>query len=324
MTTVPTTPRSSPLAAGGDAPRQTTVYYLVGTAHSGSTLLAALLGEIQGHFTAAEMRMAWQDPDSRRCGCGRPLSGCPVWGSVLARAAERVGTSQQQFLGCLRHDRVASRNIPRILAHVRHGAVPLAPRHQAYGAALGHLYTAIQETTGATAVVDSSKSAAEAALLRTVPTVVVHLVHLVRDPRAVAYSGARSAAGKPHRRDKMFLERAARYVAVNRAAELVAGAFNPDRRTIVRYEDLVHDPGTQLRRIVMDRTGTDITAPGPLACPSRRHMLGGNALRFARGPIDVRAAEQTWRRQLPRSASNMIALMARSPMRRYGYATDTR
>ena len=64
----------------------TTVLYIAGTGRSGSTVLAAILGEVEGVFAAGEVRYLWQRGlvEGRLCGCGVPVAECPLWSAVLA------------------------------------------------------------------------------------------------------------------------------------------------------------------------------------------------------------------------------------------------
>ena len=69
----------------------TTVLYIAGTGRSGSTVLANLLGEVDGFFAAGEVRFLWQRGlvENRLCGCGAPVSECAVWREVFEVAARR-------------------------------------------------------------------------------------------------------------------------------------------------------------------------------------------------------------------------------------------
>ena len=58
---------------------------------------------------------------------------------------------------------------------------------------MGRLYRAIGEVTGARLIIDSSKVPSGAALLSHAG-VEAHLLHVVRDPRVVAYSWQRPKA----------------------------------------------------------------------------------------------------------------------------------
>jgi len=53
------------------------------------------------------------------------------------------------------------------------------------------LYRRVADVTGAGVIIDSSKRPSDGALLRLLPGIDTYIVHLVRDPRAVAYSRQR-------------------------------------------------------------------------------------------------------------------------------------
>jgi len=67
-----------------DTPR-VKVLSIVGEGRSGSTVLAAILGELPGVFDAGELHWVWGRSliEQRRCGCGRPPAECPVWSPVV-------------------------------------------------------------------------------------------------------------------------------------------------------------------------------------------------------------------------------------------------
>src|SRR4029077_18987486 len=78
---------------------------------------------------------------------------------------------------------------------------PGAPSHWAalreYAEVAGRLYRAIAAATGARVIVDTSKRTGDAALLRCLPGVGPRVLHVVRDPRAVAYSWSHRSGSPP-------------------------------------------------------------------------------------------------------------------------------
>ena len=82
-------PEIHPLGLTGGPPAESKlkILYILGSGRSGSTLLAALLGEMDGFFDAGELRAFWTLclPGRRLCGCGLPVRQCNVWSEVLAR-----------------------------------------------------------------------------------------------------------------------------------------------------------------------------------------------------------------------------------------------
>src|ERR1700704_6679072 len=70
------------------APGRVRVLYIAGTGRSGSTLLANILGQVDGIFNAGEVRYIWERGmlENRLCGCGRRFADCPVWTEILSEA----------------------------------------------------------------------------------------------------------------------------------------------------------------------------------------------------------------------------------------------
>jgi len=113
----------------------TTVLYIAGTGRSGSTVLANLLGEVDGFFAAGEVRFLWQRGlvENRLCGCGAPVSECAVWREVFEVAARRGAPVDAAAMvrrlrdtGRIRHlpAMVAGRLIPRLDPTCAESAAP--------------------------------------------------------------------------------------------------------------------------------------------------------------------------------------------------------
>lgn len=293
--------------SGGAAPT-VKVYYLLGTARSGSTLLASLLGGQPGFFAVGELRLMWRDLDTRRCGCGARLRSCPVWSRVFREIAVEDPDFDGAEFHRLQRERARARNLPRALL----GSRSNGPRDP-YADRLATVYRAIARATGCQVIVDSSKQAIEPALLSRDPSVEMFPVHLVRDPRAVAYSGRRRALRKSIR-PRSPLRRALGYLFVNATAESVARLVPSRRHLFVRYEDLVEDPPGTIAGLVA-AAGVD----GGGADGLSGHMVGGNRLRFDGSTPEVRPAEQTWRRELGSGPIRIVTTLTYPLLRRYGY-----
>ena len=284
------------------------VLYIAGLAHSGSTVLARVLGEVDGLFAAGEVyALSERIANSDSCGCGVALGDCPFWSSVL-RAAFSDGDP-----------------LPRLRTERRwiHGRslVPIAlgwdrERLRAYRSDLAKLYRAIAEVSGGCVVVDSSKSPTFEYILDGTPGVEVYGVHLVRDPRATSYSWSVD----PHYHRTRAPAFGARWTLWN--LELEALASRRRRRfTRLRLEDFVRDPAAETRRVLRLVGAEDADLPfvdeRTARLPSH-HMVEGHASRFDTGVIPIRAST-TWERRLSTRRELAMSLLASPLQLIYGY-----
>jgi hypothetical protein len=181
---------------------------------------------------------------------------------------------------------------------------------------LGAIYRAIQAVTGATVIVDTSKNPACAAALLHVDGIVPVTVHMVRDPRAVAYSWLRPK-GYVHRAGPWTTTRY--WLGFNLATEAVRRR-QPDSSLLLRYEDLVADPQGAVGRLLdlaglpRDRSplrATRVTLSG-------NHAVYGNPDRLGTGEVQIREDDR-WRTGLPVHLAAGITALTLPMLRRYGY-----
>jgi hypothetical protein len=319
-------------ASSKEAPTRQKVLFIMGMTRSGSTVVDNVLGEVDGFFSGGEIRLIWKRGvlEHRGCGCGQALLECTVWREVLRRAygyADRRPIDSQAAVA-LRTQRSALR-----IKHTwgllrRHPSVP--PREQllrAYLAMVAPLYQSIGTVTGARVIIDSSKRPPDAALLRLVPGLDVYVVHLVRDPRAVAYSWRRTR-GQPDPNGPVRLatngtiHSTSRWVYRNAAAEAVMRAVPSDRVLRLRYESFVACPAQTVRSI-MRFVGED--GPGPTFSDERtielgiNHTVSGNPSRFRTGSVRI-ADDGEWRERQRRRHRVVATAVALPLLARYGYA----
>ncbi|MGP8160571.1 MAG: sulfotransferase [Candidatus Dormibacteria bacterium] len=306
----------------------TTVLYIAGTGRSGSTVLAGVLGEVEGVFAAGEVRYLWQRGliEGRLCGCGAPVRDCPRWGAIL-EAATRGGVAMRpeamaEFLvhaGRVRH-------LPGSLVRK---ALPMQQERSTARAAaratLSRLYPAIAQVTASQVVVDSSKLPAYALLLADLPGIDLRVVHLVRDPRGAAYSwSTRKAltdgATQSHMEQMGALKSAALWDVWNVAASGLLGGGD-GRYLRLRYEDFVADPAAAVRRILSlaGLAGSALPFDSDAGINLRpNHMVAGNPDRLRHGPIRLRV-DARWRSAMPGRDRRVVNAVAAPLLALYGY-----
>lgn len=294
---------------------------------SGSTLIERLLGELPGFCSVGEVVHLWRRGlvENERCGCGLPFADCGFWAEVGKHAFG--GWDRVDAHGVLRlKDSVDRTRFLPVLLNGPSGEGALAARSDRYTELYHRLYSAVAEVSGARVIVDASKHASLAACLRRRYGSRMRLLHVVRDPRAVAHSWGKRMA-RPDASPDSSEQEMARYSAgrsalqwmtQNSSLDALARRGTPTLR--VRYEDFVADPEGEFGRIA-DFAGH---AGAPLALGedgvrlSEGHAVSGNPMRFRSGPVGVRA-DHGWREGLAPWRRRLVT-MATSPTRgRYGY-----
>lgn len=300
-----------------------TVCYLAGTGRSGSTVLANVCGQIDGWFSAGEIRFLWERGvlADRLCGCGEPFSRCETWEKVLDAAFP----DNPPDAGRIRDDVVAAtrmRRLPAILGAAGTGGAAVDPDLLAV---LGRLYVALAETTQSSVIVDSSKLPSYAWLLSQVPEIDLRVVHLVRDPRAAAWSWLRKKdlpddASRTHMERISPLKSSLLWDVWNAATDrLWPGADH----VLVRYEDFVSGPRATVAAIarLCGDTGAALPfADERTALLSPTHTVAGNPDRLRSGPTRLRLDDE-WRDRM-RTRDRLVVTAATAPVRhRYGYTS---
>ena len=293
------------------------VLYIAGWGRSGSTLLDMLLGQIDGFLSTGELRYVWERGviGDWTCGCQRSVKTCPLWSKVLDAIAvsrepeARTIVEWQRQATRFRHTR-------RLLARTSTDVAGDDALHS-YINVMQRLYSAIGEATGSRVIIDSSKRPSDAAALTLAPNLDLYVVHLVRDPRAVAYSWGRRQSGIDRHG---VVDSTISWVTWNLMSDGVRRKL-PQRSMLVRYESFVNDPQKTLTRIV-EMVGEDPLrvpdAHGKIFDVKETHTVSGNPGRFRSGSIEVRSDDE-WRDRLRWRQMLGATVLALPLLRRYGY-----
>lgn len=314
---------------GLEAGVKSKVLYIGGYSRSGSTLLLRLLAGDGACVAVGELVNIWSRgySENQLCGCGSPFRECWFWRDVTREA---FGTSVERL------------NVPQL--ERLHGSLFRYPSFPAlwapsmrserfrqaladYDAVMRALYSSIAKVAGASCIVDSSKVPQFYRVLTELPSVEVHLIHLVRDSRATAFSWQRS---KPRPEIHWKREEMDRYSVVRSSAEW--NAFNAllayDRQrgasyTHVRYEDLVAAPNRVVSSIgkAVAEGGIEKVAMGlgSVVQLPVSHTVAGNPSRFRSGSVVI-DADQEWRTRMPWWKRTTVTLLTAPLLRAHGYA----
>jgi hypothetical protein len=333
-------PRLAPFNLGYRKPDQeeiadTTVpvLYIGGFGRSGSTLLDRLLGKVPEFHSGGELGGLWPQglASDRLCSCGSLFSQCQFWRTVGKSSFSELSAGEiGEIENWLYHIFPAKRMWRLFFGRTRAQLISSAPPR--FFEITAQIYQGVREASASEVIVDSSKSPTYLTLLAQVPSVRLHVVHLVRDPRAVAHSWSRPTVADPDGRSTMSRFGAVKsvllWMIMNAGIEWTARQLRlPYVR--VRYEDLVADPDRmigQLRSEVLGEFSADLPA-GEQAAGAQAagdevdlevvHSISGNPMRFTRGRVAI-AEDAAWKKDRPVKRAVIFAVT--SPLAwRYGY-----
>ena len=205
-----------------------------GSGRSGSTLLSLLLSQDARVFNLGQLRHLWRSfQDNEPCSCGQALQSCPIYRNIV------VDTDAMQ---------AAAKAFYQDAARQRHwgdtGARDaLRQRHADFLRGMRAVLGQLEDVTGASHFVDSSKSPEVALALSLLPDAELCVLNLVRDPRAVACSWYRKKQSL-----SALLRNARDWPARQRRLQDWQAALG-DRFLVLRYEDLARNPVDALEMI---------------------------------------------------------------------------
>ncbi len=303
---------------------QVKILYVMGTGHSGSTILDIVLGSHPSLLGCGELAH-FSDPRVLRdgsCSCGATIPECSFWAGVYQQWHEKTEGAELEVLDQLRCTREHMRHLPRLLVF------PSNPRAlQSYSKHTQALYEAILERSGKNIVVDSSKTPVRALMLSKMPWADLHILHLVRDGRAVAWSYykalLRQKVGQRAVTKVQRLLRILRYsvewVIVHLVCELIKRRSGC-KRVRIRYEDFVAAPAVCLKTIG-EQLGVDLSSTMAVLAEDGSvpvtHCLAGNRARMT-GRLALKA-DLDWKARMSRIEMVLSGIITGMLARRYGY-----
>lgn len=282
--------------------------FVAGWMRSGTTLLAELVGSSPGALAVGELAMMWPALDrDDPCSCGRSVLSCPVWSVVAAEigAGHDIGpgraTSYREF-GAVVHDVLRMKRLPQLrrLRRTEPGGFPADVCRVAE--VMQSVLRIVADVSGCSVMVDSSKRPTALIVFGLVPGLELTPLHLVRDPRAVAFSESRQrqwTGVKPHLAPprRGVVVSALYWAATSVLCHLVGTRF-PGYR-LLRYERLTAQP-RETMAAVSDGLGLGsapfVAADAVQLGPS--HIVSGNPSRFGSRLRRI-SADERWRTQMP-------------------------
>ncbi len=313
------------------APTPQRVLFIGGIGRSGSTLVEKMLNELSETFAVGETVHLWERGvrDNQLCGCSQPFASCDHWGPVGDAAFGGWDRLPIDEVIEKRWSVDRSRRLPQMFS--AHRSSKPTQDQQDY---LDYIVPVLVEA-GAKAksdrsgqdvvLLDSSKHLSAAALYSLDPRLDVRVLHVVRDPRGVAYSWTKQVE-RPEADGELMptydpKRTAGRWVTDNLGFKALAKLGVPTM--VVRYEDFMVDAEAQMQAIAGFaglETPADLSfldgAKASLVAPM--HSVAGNPMRFGAAEIKLKL-DDAWREKLDAKARRTVTLMTAPVLGLFGY-----
>lgn len=276
-----------------------TLVYIVSSSRSGSTLLDLLLGNHEQIMSVGELRRLHEHyAGNKLCTCGASVPQCTFWAKVNAELAGSSLSLQNAQTSVLNRARGLSAGyfifiILLCFAHL--GLIEKVAQYSkliqaSLEAVINHwrIGETIARVANRSIVVDSSKWAEQAKLLFLTKPQQVKVIFLVRDGRAVTFSGMRRGVS---------LRRSALYWTINNLKNVAIHWNLPAQsRMVVKYEDLCMAPDKEMERICAF-LDLPVDESAMVLKKDNRHNIGGSPHRFSLSETEIKLDEQ-WKHAL--------------------------
>lgn len=294
------------------------VINITGWGRSGSTILGNVLGEIKGFFFAGEVRNIWNRViiEDRLCGCGVNFKECPVWSSIFNDA----------FGGMEAVDPIQMKKLIKMHTRTRHLPMLLLPGSKKilkenlkeYIGNLDKLFDSISKITNSEVIIDSSKTTISSFILSLLDNVDLYLIHLVRDPRGIAYSRQKKLV-QPDKSQVTYMEQfspwrsSLMWNARNVISELLWR--NKPNYLMLRYEDFIGNPKGTIEDILKftNETDKDLSfISGSEVDLNLNHSVWGNPSKFKVGKVKLKIDDE-WKVKL-NTKDKLISTISTLPL----------
>lgn len=303
------------------ADKKLKVLYLAGSGRSGSTLIDMILGQVPGCCPVGEVRDVWDYGlrDNRLCGCGAPVRSCEMWKRVFAEMETGRPFDHEKMTYWRERYARTKRLVPIFLKGKRYAQ---GKDVEEYLRVTEEMYHALARASGSDVIVDSSKWPTYGFLLSNIESFDMYVLHLVRDPRACAFSWQRKKEIEPGKyldiQSPVFTT--SYWATWNPAIRKLFGGWK-DRYMFLRYEDFVKAPRATINE-VLEFIGVD-PAGNPFVSEDRvpvtpAHSIEGNIARFQSGEIQIKA-DSEWQSKIPWGMNAVVTAMTWPMLIRYGY-----
>lgn len=215
--------------------------------------------------------------------------------------------------------------IPLMWSRLR--SIEFSRRLAVRGQILSTMLSAIRKISGCRVIIDSSKLPTYGMVLNGFSDVDLHIIHLVRDSRAVIHSIQNrviqsETLGRSLNRQKYnsSVEGAIRWNIVNGLVEILTR--NSHGSVFIRYEAFANNPQKSLKQ-VLEHIGESacqlpLFADNHTIILDSDHLAGGNRNRLQHGPVRIQI-DNEWQNKMPFGQKFIVSMITLPFLIRYGH-----
>ena len=193
---------------------------------------------------------------------------------------------------------------------------------------LSCLYRAITEESGDRVIVDSSKFPGHGLAISRLPGVEFHVLHLVRDPRALAHAWQQKriydSSGEKTVWFSVFTPSACSWLWMRWNLAIEAMWQDHPGYRFVRYEDFITEPVATVAEILgglgLESAHLPFVSDHEVALEPT-HAMAGNPSRFSLGVVPLRL-DAAWKETQSASERRLVTALTWPLLQRYGYLSD--
>lgn len=302
-----------------------TIVYIAGAGRSGSTILDLILSEGKGIISLGEFRQFWKTFIKKRalCSCNKSYCNCELWRYIIKDIFGKYEFNETEIDYYYNIQKIIERT--PILNSIKQKKYfkTFHREIQEYIEFMREIYDKVFIHTRNPIIIDSSKLPHYLLILKKLPFE-IKLIHLIRDPRGVAYSWTKSkfdfSINDYMKRHHPFTS-SRMWIFYNLAIERLKSYF--DNRTLLKYEDFCLNPKQAIQKIYKDLNLPYFNMPNIannkiVVFQKEKHLIGGNPVRFSLNEILINE-DREWIYNLSIKHKILVTIMTLPFLLKYKY-----
>lgn len=288
------------------------VIYIAGVGRSGTTLVGRVLGQSPGAIFVGEAKsLPRQATPGSKCGCGENVVSCPLWSNVLdgidVDAIERV------------RGELRNRDLLFSIPSVTNSLDELAK-----------FYQSIARESNSDLIIDSSGFPSYLLCLSQAPNIDVRVLHLVRDPRAIAHAWWYRPIHENKKNSDLLsrsylslmyenpLRSSLIWVLWN---HIICKHWGEGKYYLMKYENFCRCPRYETHKALdhLRVAAKPEWIDGRRLELPRQHTIRGNPNRFTEGITSIEERDR-WKEKLSASTNLLVTMLTFPMLNGFGYS----